>query len=196
MTTKSRRPLSEKQQLFVLAYVETGNASEAYRRAYNCAEGRSATSIGVAAHRLLKNPKIASQVQTKDKAKQAKVEEAKAAGNISPLVDQVREAHARRHEITIDDLIAEFDELRLLAIKNGQTSAAVAATAEKRRLLFGDRCKVELSGANGGPVQVEATAAIAALIEAMPELMSGKVVNALPVPAELDLASHSEGERS
>ena len=40
-----------------------------------------------------------------------------------------------------------------------------------------DTAKVEVTGKNGAPLQIEATAAIAALIEAMPELLSGKLLD-------------------
>jgi hypothetical protein len=45
-----------------------------------------------------------------------------------------------------------------------------------------DTSKVEVTGRNGEPLQIEATAAIAALIEAMPDLLNGKVLDALPAP--------------
>jgi hypothetical protein len=47
-----------------------------------------------------------------------------------------------------------------------------------------DTSKVEVTGKNGEPLQIEATAAIAALIEAMPELLSGKALDVLPAPME------------
>jgi phage terminase small subunit len=37
MERKVKRRFTDKMELFCLAYVETGNASEAYRRAYNTA---------------------------------------------------------------------------------------------------------------------------------------------------------------
>lgn len=56
------RKLTPKQQTFVLAYLETGVASEAYRRAYDCSRMKDAT-IGKNAHALTKLPAIATQLQ-------------------------------------------------------------------------------------------------------------------------------------
>lgn len=50
--------LTPKQEAFCLAYLETGNASEAYRRAYS-AEKMKPESIAVAASRMLSNAKVA-----------------------------------------------------------------------------------------------------------------------------------------
>lgn len=53
--------LTIKQENFCNKYVETGNASEAYRFAYNC-EKMSPESTNVAASKLLDNPKITLRV--------------------------------------------------------------------------------------------------------------------------------------
>jgi phage terminase small subunit len=55
------RPLTPKQEKFAHKYVETGNASEAYRFAYD-AENTSLPAIHVAASRLLDNSKVALRV--------------------------------------------------------------------------------------------------------------------------------------
>ncbi len=56
-----------KQENFCRTYIETGNASEAYRRAYYAERMKPAT-VNRAAKELLDNPKIAARV----KALQAK----------------------------------------------------------------------------------------------------------------------------
>jgi hypothetical protein len=181
------RPLTAQQQAFVLAYVETGNAAEAYRRAYNCKEGRSAQSIGVAAYRLLKNPRIAAQAKAqtglKDslryKAQRLK-EQAIAAGNVAPLVDQVRAAHAARHQLTVDDIVDRLEEARTLAVKKGQLGAAVSATAELRRLLFGDKTAIDLTS-DGRRLELASPGELAAaLLASMPSL-------SLPAPVPIDV---------
>lgn len=53
--------LTIKQEKFVLAYLETGNASEAYRRAYNCAK-MSDKSVWENASKLLADAKVAPRV--------------------------------------------------------------------------------------------------------------------------------------
>lgn len=55
--------LTVKQEEFVLAYLEKGNATDAYRRVYST-KGMNDGSINRAAKELLDNPKIASRVQT------------------------------------------------------------------------------------------------------------------------------------
>jgi phage terminase small subunit len=124
--------LTPKQEAFCLAYVETGNASEAYRRAYS-AERMKPDVIAVKASELLKNGKVTVRVQELQ-------------GDIQ-----------KRHEITVDDLIAELEEARVAAFsaQTPQTSAAVAATMGKAKLLGFLKEKTEISGPNGGPIQTE-----------------------------------------
>ena len=54
--------LTPKQEKFVQLYLETGNASEAYRRAYD-AVGMKPETVNVKAHELLKNGKITARVE-------------------------------------------------------------------------------------------------------------------------------------
>ena len=55
--------LTPKQEAFCLAYIETGNASEAYRKSYN-AEGMKGATINRNAKALLENNKIAARLST------------------------------------------------------------------------------------------------------------------------------------
>lgn len=104
--------LTPKQEAFALAYVETGNASEAYRRAYD-AGGMKPASINRKAKELLDNGKIAARVRT------------------------LQSDAEQRHKITIDDLIAELEEARNCAkgLDKPQTATMVAATMGKAKLL-------------------------------------------------------------
>lgn len=122
--------LTPKQEAFCLAYVETGNASEAYRRAYS-AGSMKPDVIAVKASELLKNGKVTVRVQELQ-------------GDIQ-----------KRHEITVDDLIAELEEARVAAFsaQTPQTSAAVAATMGKAKLLGYLKDKAELTGKDGAPLQ-------------------------------------------
>ena len=54
--------LTPKQEAFILAYLETGNASAAYRRAYN-ASGMNAATVNREAHSLLEHPKVAPRLK-------------------------------------------------------------------------------------------------------------------------------------
>ena len=121
--------LTQKQEAFCLSYMETGNASESYRRSYNAAR-MNAASIAVKACELLKS------------------------GNVSVRVAQLQADAATRNEITVDDLVAELEEARRAAFKatTPQTAAAVAATMGKAKLLGFLVDKSEHSGANGGPI--------------------------------------------
>lgn len=121
--------LTAKQEAFCLAYLETGNASEAYRQAYN-AENMKPETVNRKAKELLDH------------------------GKISARVEALQEEHRERHKITVDDLLAELEEARQVALgqNNPQTSAAVAATMGKAKLLGLDKQILEHSGPNGGPI--------------------------------------------
>lgn len=125
--------LTQKQENFCLAYIETGNASEAYRRAYNASKMKQ-ESIAVKASELLANGKVAVRVA------------------------ELQKAAADRNAITVDDLISELEEARLVALacETPQSSAAVSATMGKAKMLGYLTDKTELTGKDGGPVQVDA----------------------------------------
>lgn len=57
------KKLTLKQETFVLAYLETGNASEAYRRAFNT-QNMLPTTINNRAYVLLRDDKIRARVET------------------------------------------------------------------------------------------------------------------------------------
>lgn len=120
------RPLTEKQEAFCRAFVETGNASEAYRRSYD-AKNMGQNTIAVKASEML----------NKD--------------NISVRLQQLREVHQKRHNVTVDSIVAELEEARQMALKAAtpQTSAAVAASMGKAKLYGLDKQLVELSGEVG-----------------------------------------------
>lgn len=104
--------LTPKQEAFALAYVETGNASEAYRRSYN-AEKMKPETVNRTAKEQLDNPKIAARLA------------------------ELKAAHVERHEITVDDLIRELEEARSIAMagERQQPAAMVAASMGKAKLL-------------------------------------------------------------
>ncbi len=66
-------PLTPKQEAFVAAYLETGNASEAYRRAYNTSPGCKPNTIEKRACELLKDGKVAGRVAELRERASAKV---------------------------------------------------------------------------------------------------------------------------
>lgn len=94
--------LTQKQENFCLAYIETGNASEAYRKAYNAA-GSSEKSVWELASKMLDNPKVISRLEA------------------------LREQAARRAILTLERHLEELATLRDEARAEGRYSAAIAA---------------------------------------------------------------------
>lgn len=124
--------LTPKQEAFAREYVATGNASEAYRRAYN-AENMKQPSIAVEACNLLSEP------------------------NIALMVQQLKEDLLKRHRLTVDDLIEELEQARSAALnqEKPQAAAMVAASMGKAKLLGLEApAKTEVTGANGLPIGV------------------------------------------
>lgn len=113
--------LTAKQEAFCLAYLETGNASEAYRRTYNAKRMKPET-VNRTAKELLDNPKIAARLA------------------------ELREPIIERHNITVDSLLAELEEARQLALQEGQPSAMVSATMGKAKITGKDKQLIEHSG--------------------------------------------------
>ena len=89
--------LTQKQERFCLSYIETGNASEAYRVNYN-AEKMGEPSLNVAAHELLNNPKITLRLA------------------------ELQKAHQERHKITIDSLTSRLTAAEQLGLSNNNPS--------------------------------------------------------------------------
>lgn len=103
--------LTPKQEAFCLRYIECGNASEAYRHAYD-ASCMKPESVHRKAKELLDNGKIAARL------------------------DELRAEHAKRHSVTVESLLRELEEARVaaLAAETVQASAATAATMGKAKL--------------------------------------------------------------
>ena len=101
--------LTPKQERFCQAYIETGNASEAYRQAYD-AENMKAETVHVKASELHVNGKIAVRLE------------------------QLQAEHRERHDVTVDTLTEELEAARTLAVKNKQAGAAVQAVMGKAKL--------------------------------------------------------------
>lgn len=120
--------LTQKQEAFALAFFETGNAAEAYRRSYDVSENAKDQWIYVEACQLLDNPKITLRLQ------------------------ELRD-HAERHSIyTRQQALDEYETARQLAVKTANPSAVVSAINGKVKL-FGleapVKTKVDLSSSDG-----------------------------------------------
>jgi len=122
--------MTPKQEKFCALYIELGNASEAYRQAYDVA-AMSAASINRKAKELLDN------------------------GKITARVDEIKAQHSERHDVTVDGIAAMLREDREFAKRCGTPAAAVSATMGLAKLYGHLRDKVEHTGKNGGPIQTE-----------------------------------------
>ena len=118
--------LTAKQEAFCLAYIETNNASEAYRRAYDSSKMKP-ESVNESASRLLADVKITARVA------------------------ELREPIMQRHNVTVDSLVVELEEARQAALsaETPQSSAAVAATMGKAKLCGLDKQVIDLMSSDG-----------------------------------------------
>ncbi len=131
---KNKLPrLTYKQQKFVMRYIQNGgNASEAYRYAYDCSK-MSDKAINVEASKMLKNPNITLWIEHYQK-------------NVQDFIDE---------EImySTNDAFQELEELQQKSMSSSKTfNIAMKAIENKCKLkgLFTD--KVEVSG--GATVQM------------------------------------------
>ncbi len=121
--------VTEQQEKFCRIFVETGNASEAYRQAYN-AKNMGANTIAARASEMLNK------------------------SNITVRLQQLREVHQKRHAITVDTLLAKLDKVYEAAMDTGegesmrpaQAAAATGAVMAQAKLLGLDKQIVEVSG--------------------------------------------------
>jgi len=102
--------LTAKQEAFALAYVETGNASEAYRRAYNVGEDTKPSSIWVNGCKILASTKVAQRVS------------------------ELHAAVQERTLVTVETITAELNENRSIAAQLDQPASMNAATLGKAKL--------------------------------------------------------------
>lgn len=122
--------LTPKQEKFCQLYIELGNASEAYRQSYDCSKMKS-ESVNRLAKSLLDNIKITSRIS------------------------ELQNNHAKRHQITVDDLLAELEEVRTLALipsgEHGtlQLNVAVNAIMGKAKILGLDKQVIDHRSGDG-----------------------------------------------
>ncbi len=101
--------LTPKQEKFCQKFIETGNASEAYRQSYD-SKGMKAVTINREAKTLIDNPKVTTRLA------------------------ELQARHQKRHEVTVDSITDELDESRKLATVDRQHSAAINATLAKAKI--------------------------------------------------------------
>ncbi|MDQ0084571.1 phage terminase small subunit [Variovorax boronicumulans] len=120
--------LTPKQEAFCVAYIESGNATDAYRKA-GYSSGMSDKTAAEAASRLLRNSKVVARLA------------------------EVREMATAEAAMTIADHLNDLKSLRDAAKKEGKYSAAVAAEVARGRVsgFYVER----VAGSDGGPLIVE-----------------------------------------
>lgn len=102
--------LTAKQEAFCLAYVETGNASEAYRMAYEVGENTKPETVWKRSSELL------------------------AEGAVTGRVAELKAMATERLMVTLESLTAELDEARKLAKEVANPAAMTGATMGKAKL--------------------------------------------------------------
>jgi phage terminase small subunit len=120
--------LTPKQEAFARAYVETGNASGAYRQAYEVGPETKPETIWSEASRTLANPLVTARVM------------------------ELQEAAAERSLVTVDSLTKELEEARQLALSEANPSAAVSAIMGKAKLHGLGVERREIAGKDGAPI--------------------------------------------
>ena len=102
--------LTIKQEKFCKKYIETGNASDAYRYAYDVKKTTKDKTIHEAASRLVADSKVSARL------------------------DQLKAIHQKRHEVTVDSITKELEEARQLAFAIQAPAPAVSASMGKAKL--------------------------------------------------------------
>ena len=131
--------VTEQQEKFAQAFVETGNASESYRRSYNTSR-MAVNTIAKRASEMLDNGAVAGRIAS------------------------LRQAHTKRHAITVDTLLAKLDKVYDAAMDTGegesmrpaQAAAATGAVMAQAKLLGLDKQLIEVSGQQTVTIQTKA----------------------------------------
>lgn len=127
--------LTPQREAFARAIAKGGTQADAYREAFPGSKKWKDNSVHIAASKLMADAKVTLRV------------------------DELRAKVVAKVVLTVENLIAELEEARAAALTAGpspQSSAAVAATMGKAKLLGLDKQVVELSGPGGGPIQTKA----------------------------------------
>lgn len=123
-------PLKDAQQEAFVQALAGGRLSQT--KAYQIAYGvKNANSARAAAARLL------------------------AKDNVALRLAELQDRMARKAEVTADSIAAELDELRAIAVNAGHTGAAIQATRTKAQAFGILKTRNEVTGPNGGPLQID-----------------------------------------
>ncbi|MEN9885518.1 MAG: Burkholderia phage vB BmuP [Pseudomonadota bacterium] len=119
--------LTPKQEAFALAYIQTGNASEAYRLAYDTSK-MTEKSVNENASKLLKHAKVA------------------------PRIAELRAPAVEKAGLTLEKHLDDLLRLRNMAVKDAKWTAAIQAEIARGKAagLYVER--TELTGKDGAPI--------------------------------------------
>lgn len=122
--------LTPKEEKFAKLYLQLGSASEAYRQSFDVPSDKKDQTIWSNAHKVLNKE------------------------NVSLRIAELEEQAMVVHNITVENLVAELDEIRELAIvttKGGkpQLSAAVSAINTKMKLAGLDKTTIDHTSSDG-----------------------------------------------
>lgn len=150
-----KNKLTEKQEAFTLGFFQHGNATQAYRDAYDVDPNSKDSWIHVEACQMLDNPKIALRLKAlRDQAEQLAI-------------------------YSVMQACEEYEEARQLAMAEASPAAAVSAITGKVKL-FGleaaTKRKHEITGKDGQPIKTESTgvAKLSALLDAISSRTTGE----------------------
>lgn len=117
-----------KQENFCLAYIETGNASEAYRRAYD-SENMKSETVAKRASEMLDD------------------------GDIAGRIAELRAPVVKSAQITLEQHLEDLKRLRDKAEAAEKFGPAIVAETARGKAsgLYVD--KAEITGKDGGPIQ-------------------------------------------
>ncbi len=123
--------LTGKQEAFCQAIIKGKTQADAYRENYSV-KGWKESSIHCCASQLASDTKVAQRLES------------------------LRAAIAKRHELTVDDIIAELEEAREMARSANipNPGVMVNATMGKAKVAGLIKDKHELTGKDGAPIEV------------------------------------------
>jgi phage terminase small subunit len=125
--------ITEKQNVFAHVYIETGNATEAYRQAYDVDPNGRAEWYSVEACILLDDPQIAKRVE------------------------MLREAQSKLSLYNVLDALNEYEDARKEAKTNGMPAAMVSAINGKVKLFGLDQPVKHDITSDGKPIEATPT---------------------------------------
>lgn len=102
--------LTLKRERFCQLYVQKGTAVDAYAESFDIRPGTQRTSIRADSTKLMRDPRIQARIA------------------------ELREKVRKLHDLKLQDIMAELDENRDLALREKQPAAATQATMGKAKV--------------------------------------------------------------